>query len=136
MASQKYRIPESEAQTVKMKIKEMARNSALFSWNWQTFGILGPFSVTKKIILLLFYVLCPLAGADLHTHISKASNLVMCSFLRVHVSAQYKVTLQISVFAILFLRHLFNPLHSIRSHSKSVFSPFFSRDVPVIHPVK
>src|SRR6218665_1660389 len=41
-----------------------------------------------------------------HTLISKASNLVMSSFLRVHVSAQYKVTLQISVFSILFLRHL------------------------------
>src|SRR6218665_457593 len=43
-----------------------------------------------------------------HIHISKASNRVMSSFLRVHVSPQYKVTLQISVFTILFLRHLFN----------------------------
>src|SRR6218665_3231777 len=41
-----------------------------------------------------------------HILISKASNLVMSSFLRVHVSAQYKVALQISVFTILFLRHL------------------------------
>src|SRR6218665_294299 len=41
-----------------------------------------------------------------HTFISKASNLVMSSFLIVLISAQYKVTLQISVFAILFLRHL------------------------------
>src|SRR6218665_3785009 len=41
-----------------------------------------------------------------HTFISKASNLVMSSFLIVLISAQYKVTLQISVFTILFLRHL------------------------------
>src|SRR6218665_523988 len=41
-----------------------------------------------------------------HTFISKASNLVMSSFLIVLVSAQYKVTLQVSVFTILFLRHL------------------------------
>src|SRR6218665_3790317 len=41
-----------------------------------------------------------------HTFISKASNLVMSSFLIVLISAQYKVTLQISVFNILFLRHL------------------------------
>src|SRR6218665_48709 len=52
--------------------------------------------------LLIFAILCLI-------HISKASNLVMSSFLRVHVSAQYKGTLQISVFTILFLRHLFNP---------------------------
>src|SRR6218665_432420 len=44
-----------------------------------------------------------------HIHISKASNLVMSFFLRVHVSAHYKATLQISVFTILFLRHLSNP---------------------------
>src|SRR6218665_1542130 len=44
-----------------------------------------------------------------HIHISKASILLMFSFLRVHVSAQYKVTLQISVFIILLMRHLFNP---------------------------
>src|SRR6218665_3812081 len=41
-----------------------------------------------------------------HILISKASNLVMSSFLRVHVSAQYKVALQTSVFTILLLRHL------------------------------
>src|SRR6218665_3744457 len=42
-----------------------------------------------------------------HTFISKASNLVMSSFpLVLIISAQYKVTLQISVFTILFLRHL------------------------------
>src|SRR6218665_201721 len=41
-----------------------------------------------------------------HTFISKASNLVMSSFLIVLISAQCKVTLQISVFTILFLRHL------------------------------
>src|SRR6218665_766965 len=41
-----------------------------------------------------------------HTFISKASNLVMSSFLIVLISAQYKATLQISVFTILFLRHL------------------------------
>src|SRR6218665_2069548 len=34
-----------------------------------------------------------------HTFISKASNLVMSSFLIVLISAQYKVTLQINVFA-------------------------------------
>jgi len=33
----------------------------------------------------------------------------MSSFLRVYVAAQYKVTLQISVFAILYLRHFFSP---------------------------
>src|SRR6218665_3594024 len=38
-----------------------------------------------------------------HTFISKASNLVMSSFLIVLISAQFKVTLQISVFTILFL---------------------------------
>src|SRR6218665_1900203 len=42
-----------------------------------------------------------------HTFISKASNLVMSSFLIVLISAQYKVTLQISVFTIRFLRHLY-----------------------------
>src|SRR6218665_1534606 len=41
-----------------------------------------------------------------HTFISKASNLVMSSFPIVLISAQYKVTLQISVFTILFLMHL------------------------------
>src|SRR6218665_1890696 len=41
-----------------------------------------------------------------HTFISKASNLVMSSFLIVLISAQYKVTFQISVFTILFLRYL------------------------------
>src|SRR6218665_2228850 len=43
-----------------------------------------------------------------HTFISKASNLVMSSFLIVLISAQYKVTLQISVFTIRFLRHLYS----------------------------
>ena len=38
-----------------------------------------------------------------HTFISKASNLVMSSFLIVLISAQYKVTLQISVFYHSFL---------------------------------
>src|SRR6218665_244052 len=41
-----------------------------------------------------------------HTFISKASNLMMSSFLTVLISAQYKVTLQISVFTIRFSRHL------------------------------
>src|SRR6218665_3868906 len=41
-----------------------------------------------------------------HTSISKVSNLVMYSFLIVLISAQDKVTLQISVFTVLFLRHL------------------------------
>src|SRR6218665_1427540 len=41
-----------------------------------------------------------------HAFISKASNFVMSSFLIVLISAQSKVTLQISVFTILFLRHL------------------------------
>src|SRR6218665_273802 len=50
-----------------------------------------------------------------HTFISKASNLVM-SFLIVLIYAQYKVTLKISVFTILFLRHL----HSSQS------SPWYS----------
>src|SRR6218665_2650339 len=45
-----------------------------------------------------------------HTFISKASNLVMSPFLIVLISAQYKVTLQISVFTILFLRHLHSSL--------------------------
>src|SRR6218665_1253002 len=40
-----------------------------------------------------------------HTFISKASNIVMYSFLIVLISAQYKVTLQISVFTILFSKH-------------------------------
>src|SRR6218665_4072863 len=42
-----------------------------------------------------------------HILISNASNLVMSSFLRVRVSAQYKVALQIGVFTILFLRGIF-----------------------------
>src|SRR6218665_2805432 len=50
-------------------------------------------------VQLIFSILRP-------TFISKASNLVMSSFLIVLISAQYKVTLQISVFTILFLRHL------------------------------
>src|SRR6218665_945776 len=50
-------------------------------------------------VQLIFFILR-------HTFISKASNLVMSSFLIVLISAQYKVTLQISVFTILFLRHL------------------------------
>src|SRR6218665_3518028 len=41
-----------------------------------------------------------------HILISKASNLVMSSFLRAHVSAQSNVALPISVFTILSLRHL------------------------------
>src|SRR6218665_168572 len=41
-----------------------------------------------------------------HTFFSKASNLVMSSFLIVLISAQYKVTLKVSVFTILFLGHL------------------------------
>src|SRR6218665_3160548 len=48
-----------------------------------------------------------------HTFILKASNLVMSPFLIVLISAQYKVTFQISVFTILFLRHL----HSSQSSS-------------------
>src|SRR6218665_3904702 len=48
-----------------------------------------------------------------HTFISKASNLVMSSFLIVLISAQYKVTFQISVFTILFLRHLHSSFFSI-----------------------
>src|SRR6218665_325318 len=52
-----------------------------------------------------------------HTFISKASNLVMSSFLIVLISAQYEVTLQISVFTILFLRHL----HSSQSSPGSSF---------------
>src|SRR6218665_2449220 len=50
-------------------------------------------------VLLIFSILR-------YTFISKASNLVISSFLVVLISAQYKVTLQISVFTILFLRHL------------------------------
>src|ERR1700733_12241536 len=45
----------------------------------------------------------------LHIHISKASSLLMSSFLIVHVSAPYNVTLQINVFTIRFFRCLFNP---------------------------
>src|SRR6218665_2698414 len=54
-----------------------------------------------------------------HTFISKASNLVMSSFLIVLISAQYKVTLQINVFNILFLRHL----HSSESSPWYFFPP-------------
>src|SRR6218665_1482775 len=54
-----------------------------------------------------------------HTFISKASNLVRSSFLIVLISAQYKVTLQISVFTILFLRHL----HSSQSFRREFFPP-------------
>src|SRR6218665_3536438 len=50
-------------------------------------------------VQLIFSILC-------HTFISKASNLVISSFLIVLISTQYKVTLQISVFTIIFLRHL------------------------------
>src|SRR6218665_2425046 len=57
-----------------------------------------------------------------HMFISKASNLVMSSFLRVHVSAQYKVALQISVFTILFLRHLHTPLGNSFLLEKASFS--------------
>src|SRR6218665_2102467 len=59
-------------------------------------------------IFLLLPVLTPhlIFSILRHTFISKASNLVMSSFLIVLNSAQYKVTLQISVFTILFLRHL------------------------------
>src|SRR6218665_1664967 len=48
-----------------------------------------------------------------HTFISKASNLVMSSFLIVLISAQYKVTPQISVFTLLFLRHLHSSQSSL-----------------------
>src|SRR6218665_26564 len=48
-----------------------------------------------------------------HTFISKASNLGMSSFLIVLISAQYKVTLQITVFTILFSRHLHSSFFSI-----------------------
>src|SRR6218665_1431442 len=60
-----------------------------------------------------------------HTFISMASNLVMSSFLIVLISAQYKVTLQISVFTILFFRHL----HSSHSSPWQLFplgNGFFS----------
>src|SRR6218665_3120786 len=43
----------------------------------------------------------------------------MSSFLIVLISAQYKVTLQISVFTILFLRHL----HSSQSFRREFFPP-------------
>src|SRR6218665_2399971 len=63
-------------------------------------------------VQLIFFILR-------HTFISKASNLVMSSFLIVIISAQYKVTLQISVFTILFLRHL----HSSQSSPWKLFPP-------------
>src|SRR6218665_655686 len=56
-------------------------------------------SLTGVFLQLIFSILR-------HTFILKASNLVMPSFLIFLISAQYKVTLQISVFNILFLRHL------------------------------
>src|SRR5438445_6527956 len=43
----------------------------------------------------------------LHSHISKASKRLISSFLKVHVSAPYKATLQTIVFIILFLRFIF-----------------------------
>src|SRR6218665_2031934 len=52
------------------------------------------FDMTLCSVQLIFSVLR-------HIFISKASNHVMSSFLRIHVSAQYMVALQISVFTIL-----------------------------------
>src|SRR6218665_2986130 len=60
--------------------------------------VLTPHYFDMCSVQLIFSIL-------LHTFISKASNLVMSSFLIILISAQYKVTLQISVFTILFLRH-------------------------------
>src|SRR6218665_1916382 len=61
--------------------------------------------------------------------ISKASNLVMSSFLIVLISAQYKVTLQISVFTILFLRHLHSSLLGNSFLLEKASFPLLSRGV-------
>src|SRR6218665_84490 len=71
-----------------------------------------------------------------HTFISKASNLVMSSFLIVLISAQYTVTLQISVFTILFLRHLHSShsfIHSGHFYS-APSSPLLLRRAPDYSP--
>src|SRR6218665_720143 len=71
---------------------------------------------TSSFVQLIFSILR-------HIHISKASNLVMSSFLTVHVSTQHTVTLQISVFTILFLRRLFNPPLSSSFHLEKAYFP-------------
>src|SRR6218665_129910 len=70
-------------------------------------------SLTRIFLLLPVltpHLICALSNLFFsilsHTFISKASNLVISSFLIVLISAQYKVTLEISVFTILFLRQL------------------------------
>src|SRR6218665_672131 len=55
--------------------------------------VLTPHLICLFSVQLIFSILR-------HTFISKASNLVISSFLIVLISAQYKVTLQISVFNI------------------------------------
>src|SRR6218665_3567623 len=83
------------------------------------------FDMTLCSVQLMFSVLR-------HILISKASNFVISSFLRIHVSAQYKVALQISVFTIIFLRHLHILLNPPLGNSflleKASFS-LLSRDV-------
>src|SRR6218665_2503108 len=81
-------------------------------------------SLTRIFLLLPVFDMCSvqLISVLRHIFISKASNLVMSSFLRVHVSAQYKVALQISVFTILFLRHLHTPLGNSFLLEKASFS--------------
>src|SRR6218665_1889288 len=58
------------------------------------------------------FVLCSvqlILSILLHIHISKGSIRLKASFLIVHVSAPYSVTLHISALTILFLMSLFNP---------------------------
>src|SRR6218665_2528436 len=64
-------------------------------------------------VQLIFFVLR-------HILISKASNLVMSSFFRVHIcfcTEGHKVALQISVFTILFLRHSYFSILPLVIHS-------------------
>src|SRR6218665_2070156 len=71
---------------------------------WFLLSLTGIFLVLP---VLTPHLICALSSSLLrHTFNSKASNLVMSPFLIVLISAQYKFTLQISVFTILFLRHL------------------------------
>src|SRR6218665_3895352 len=74
---------------------------------WFLLSLTGIFLLLPVLTPHLICALSQLIFSILrHTFISKASNLVMSFLLIVLISAQYKGTLQISVFSILFLRHL------------------------------
>ena len=89
----------------------------LFLFETSPFSLYVPSSSVVSFLLSFLllpvwtplHLICALSNWSSPSYAISTFRLVMSSFLRVHVSAKYKVTLQISVFTILFLRQLFNP---------------------------